>query len=48
MLRAATRGQQTAKHSIASGYAMLERRDAGFAIVALQDPFVRHGDIDEE
>lgn len=47
-LRAATREQQTAKHSIASGYAMHELRDAGFAIAALQDPFVRHGTIDEE
>jgi SAM-dependent methyltransferase len=47
-LRAATRQQQTAKHSIASGYAIHELRDAGFAIMALQDPFVRHGTIDEE
>jgi precorrin-6B methylase 2 len=47
-LRSATRDQQTSKHSIESGYVIHELRDAGFAIVALQDPFVGQGSIDEE
>jgi precorrin-6B methylase 2 len=47
-LRNATRDQQTTKHSIASSYAIGELRDAGFAVVTLQDPFLRQGALDEK
>ena len=48
LLRQQTRAEQAKQHYIASSFVMHELREAGFAIAALQDPFIRRGSVDEE
>ncbi len=42
-LRGDTRAAQTREHSIEAGFADRELRAAGFDIIGLRDPFIRHG-----